>query len=128
MWKWDSEMRQLGFRRRGERFWLCERRHGLTAPDHISVFCWSERALPAGAFLVEMTEFHVTFYRGGEQLHFYYHEVLDNHWQPGGHTSRGEIQRLGLDTEELRAAADVVAEALAEALGGLLLPRRGEDG
>jgi hypothetical protein len=126
MWRWDSKLRKVGFRRRGERFWLCERRHGLLGDDHLSVFSWSEQALPGGAFLVELTEFHVTFYRGGEQLHFYYHEMLDNHWQPAGHTSRTEIRRLGLDPNLLRAEADGIAEALAEALGGALLSREEE--
>jgi hypothetical protein len=70
-----------------------------------------------------VTEFHVTFYRGGEHLHFYYHETSDNHWQPAGHTSHNEIRRLGLEVGALRAQADGVAEALVEALGGALLAR-----
>jgi hypothetical protein len=127
MWKHESEMRRLGFRRRGERYWQCERRHGLAGHDHVSVFPWSELTLPGGALLVELTEFHVTFYRGGEHLHFYYHEMHANEWLPAGHTSANELRRVGLDPAELRGAADGIALALALALGGLLLPR-GEGG
>src|SRR5436305_487698 len=64
------------------------------------------------------TEFHVTLARSGENLHFYYHEHDDNEWVPGGHTSGGEIARLGLSPAGLRAQADGVASALASALGG----------
>jgi hypothetical protein len=123
MWQWDGAMRAAGFRRRGERFWVCERRYGLRGHDHLAVFAWSEQRLPGGAVLVELTEFHVTYYRGGEPLHFYYHETAENHWQPGGHTSRAELGRLGLDLEELRGGADAVAGRLARALGGVLLGR-----
>ena len=123
MWKHESDMRQLGFRRRGDRYWQCERRHGLGGYDHLSVFSWSEQLLPGGAFLVELTEFHVTFYRGGEHLHFYYHEMHPNEWLPAGHTSLNEIRRLGLDPFELRETADAVALGLVLALGGVLLPR-----
>jgi hypothetical protein len=122
MWRWDDDMRRLGFRRRGERYWQCERRYGLSGHDHVSVFSWSEQSLP-GAFAVELTEFHVTFYRGGEHLHFYYHEMADNNWQPAGHTSVNEIARLGLSAAELRAAANAVAQELVAALGGVLLGR-----
>lgn len=116
-------MRQLGFRRRGERYWSCERRYGLAGHDHVSVFSWSEQAVPGGRFAVEMTEFHVTFYRGGEHLHFYYHEMGDNAWQPAGHTSANELARLALDAAALRAGADAVARALVAALGGAWLGR-----
>src|SRR5438874_13480322 len=124
MWQWDIDLRQLGFRRRGDGYWQCERRHGLERNDHLSVFSWSEQTLPGGRFLVELTEFHVTFYRGGEHLHFYYHELLDNHWQPAGHTSVNEIHRLGLDPEELRALADDIAAEVVFALDGVLLARK----
>lgn len=123
MWLYDLELQRLGFRRKGDRYWQCERRLGLTGHDHLSVFSWAEQRLPAGRFLVELTEFHVTFYRGGEHLHFYYHEMADNHWQPSGHTTPLEVQRLGLDVPALRALADCIALALAESLGGVLLPR-----
>lgn len=126
MWLWDDDLRRLGFRRRGDRVWLCERRHGLEGHDHLSLFSWSEQTLPGGRHLVEMTEFHVTFYRGGEHLHFYFHEMADNEWQPAGHTSRNEIVRLGLDLETLREHADDVARRFIVELGGVVLLR--EDG
>ena len=128
MWLHDVELSSLGFRRKGDRYWQCERRFGLGGWDHLSVFSWGEQRLPAGRFLVELTEFHVTFYRGGEHLHFYYHEQLDDHWQPVGHTSRNEIRRLGLEPDDLRGEADAVALALVEALGGVLLPREERPG
>jgi hypothetical protein len=128
MWRWDGELGRIGFRRRGERFWLCERRYGLVGSDHVSVFSWSEQSLPGGTFLVEVTEFHVTLYRGGEHLHFYYHEMLDNQWHPAGHTSGAEIRRLGLDPERLRDQADLIAAVLAEALGGGPAPREAGEG
>src|SRR3954466_15340364 len=120
MWQNDAQMSELGFRRRGERYWRCDRRHGLSGDDHVSVFCWSELRR-SGRFLVELTEFHVTFYRGGERLHFYYHEHDDNHWRHEGNTSHNEIRRLGLEPAALRAEAEEVAGALAAALGGTLL-------
>jgi hypothetical protein len=126
MWRWDDDLRQLGFRRCGDRYWQCQRRHGLDGHDHLSVFSWSEQALPGGRFLVELTEFHVTFHRSGEHLHFYYHELLENHWQPVGYTSHNEIRRLRLDPSELRRLADAVAGQFVAALGGVLLGREGQ--
>jgi hypothetical protein len=128
MWQWDDDMRRLGFRRKGERFWLCERRFGLGEGDHLSVFSWGEQAIPGaggGRFLVELTEFHVTLTRGGENLHFYYHEYRENEWLPAGHTSGGEIRRLGLDPAALRAEADAIAAEFVAALGGVYHPREG---
>jgi hypothetical protein len=96
MWQWDDALRQLGFRRRGERYWQCERGFGLRPVEHISIFSWSEQAIPGrrgpARFLVEVTEFHVTFLLGGEHLHFYYHEHADHEWVPAGHTSANEIR------------------------------------
>jgi hypothetical protein len=128
MWLWDHDMHRLGFRRKSDRYWWCERRYGLAEGDHVSVFSWSEQAIPTGRsrpprFLVELTEFHVTMPRGGENFHFYYHEHGENEWQPGGHTSAVEIRRVGCDPAELRAGADVIAAEVAAALGGVLLPR-----
>jgi hypothetical protein len=120
MWLWADEMRALGFRRRAERFWRCERRYGLAGPDHLSVFPWGEVRLPGGRRLVELTEFHVTYFLAGERLHFYYHEHGPGEWRPGGHTSVGEIARAGGDAEALRGRADATAASLAAALGGLL--------
>ncbi len=128
MWLHDVELSTLGFRRKGDRYWRCERRFGLDGWDHLSVWSWSEQRLGGGRFLVELTEFHVTFYRRGEHLHFYYHEVLDDHWQAAGHTSRNEIRRLGLEPDDLRGEADTVARAVVEALGGVLLAREERPG
>jgi hypothetical protein len=128
MWLWDLQLHELGFRRRSERYWQCERRYGLPESGHLSVFSWSEQSLPLrgrrSRFLVELTEFHVTFLTAVDNLHFYYHERQPNEWEPGGHTSVREILRLRCDPRELRADADAVAGALAEALAGSLLPRR----
>ncbi len=120
MWLYDLELSAVGFRRKGERYWRCDRRHGLSEHDHVSVYCWSEQRIGQGRYLVELTEFHVTFYRGGERLHFYYHDHDDNHWRHEGNTSHAEIRRLGLEPAALRAEADAVARALIEALGGIL--------
>jgi hypothetical protein len=128
MWLWDTDLRQLGFRRKSEGYWQAERCFGLGACDHLSIFSWSEQTIPGPRrapprFLVELTEFHVTFQRGGEHLHFYYHERADNEWLPAGHTSGRQIRRLGLDRAGLRAEADACATALVAALGGTYQPR-----
>src|SRR5262249_23147805 len=114
MWLWDCQLRELGFTRKADRYWLCERCYGLKGHGHLSVFSWSEQTIPGARrrrFLVEVSEFHVTLARGGENIHFYYHEHLDNTWEPGGHTSCAEIRRLDLDPQVLRAQADAIAEA-----------------
>jgi hypothetical protein len=64
MWLWESELRELGFKRKSERYWRCERRFDLPDHAHLSVFSWGEQSIPAGRsgparFLVELTEFHV---------------------------------------------------------------------
>jgi len=122
MWLWDDALRELGFRRKSDRYWLCERRYGLRGNDHVSVWSWSEQTIPAGRnrvrYLVEVTEFHVTFYLGGEHVHFYYHERAENAWAPGGHTSDAEIHRVGHDPAAARRAADAVAADLVATLGG----------
>jgi len=127
MWLWDDRLYALGFQRRAERYWQCERRFGLPVWGHLSIFSWSEQAIPLTGkrcrFLVEVTEFHVTFLAPLDNLHFYYHERQPNEWEPGGHTSVGEIVRLGRDSRELRARADAVALAVVTALDGTLLPR-----
>jgi hypothetical protein len=122
MWLWEAELRRLGFRRRSERYWRCDRRYGLGSDGHVSVFCWGELAAE-GRLLAELTEFHVTFYFGLDHVHFYYHEHHDNEWHPAGHTSGPEIRRLGRDPEALRRRADAAASDLAAALGGRLRPR-----
>jgi hypothetical protein len=129
MWLWASQLHGLGFRRRSERYWRCERHHGLPAGAHLSVFSWGEQALPSAAetirYLVELTEFHVTFVLRHEHVHFYYHERLENDWEPGGRTSSRELRRLGADVRALRARADAVAVALVAALGGTFRSRNG---
>ena len=40
MWLWDGELRRLGFRRKSERYWQCERRFGrftrqFTLPERV---------------------------------------------------------------------------------------------
>ena len=123
MWHYEGTMRTRGFRSKSDRYRQCVRRYGLRGDDHLSVYSWSEQALPDGGLLVELTEFHVTFYRGGEHLHFYYHETHDNHWQPAGHTSANEIRRLGLDVPCLRDEADAIASELVAQIGGFMIAR-----
>src|SRR5437660_9962492 len=122
MWLWASELSGLGFRRKSDGYWQCERRHGLPDGAHLSLFSWSEQARPADTgrvrFLVEVTEFHVTFVLRHEHVHFYHHERLENGWEPGGHSSTRELRRLGANVNALREDADTIAAALVEALGG----------
>ncbi len=106
MWLWEAELRERGFRRKSDRYWQCERRFGLPGSAHLSVFSWSEQTIPPGRgggrrFLVELTEFHVTFRIALEHIHFYYHERGDNEWQPCGHTSATELRRLGCEPAAL---------------------------
>jgi hypothetical protein len=128
MWLWASELNELGFRRKSEGYWRCERRFGLPPNAHLSLFSWGEHALPGAErpapLLVELAEFHVTFVLRHQHVHFYYHERLHNDWDPAGHTSRAELRRLGVNRAELRARADAVAAAVAAALGGTFYPRR----
>jgi hypothetical protein len=129
MWLWECELRSLGFRRKSERYWQCERGHELPVAAHLSVFTWSEQRIPPRAdggvrWLVELTEFHVTFQLGLEHVHFYYHEQGENDRRPAGHTSSAEIARLRESPRACRREADVIAAALVSALGGVLLPRR----
>jgi hypothetical protein len=58
-----------------------------------------------------------------DRIHFYYHELSEAAWEPGGHTSRVEIARHGADALQLRAAADLIAGRLVEKLHRRLLPR-----
>lgn len=126
MWLWESELRELGLRSKADRYWQGERRFGLPLSAHLSVYAWSEQVLPGAALrLVELSAFHVTFEIGLENIHFYYHENLENEWQPGGHTSRAEIRRLGCDLRELRETADTIAAAFVAALKGVYQPRGG---
>jgi hypothetical protein len=124
MWLWENELRELGFRRKGERYWLCGRRFGLHEDDHLSVVSWCEQTILAGRrgrprYLIELTEFHVTLCIGHENVHFYFHESGENEWGPAGHTSSAEIRRLGHDPCALQGVADRVAGAFVAALGGV---------
>jgi hypothetical protein len=132
MWLWDNELRRLGFRRKSDRYWRCDRRFGLGNDDHLSIWSWSEQTIRdrrrrGVRYLVELTEFHVTFERRGENLHFYYHEWAENGWEPGGHTSRREIRRTGCAPGTLRHAAAVVAGEFIRALGGSMRTRARAD-
>jgi hypothetical protein len=128
MWQWDNELYERGFRRRSERYWQCVRGHGLPVDAHLSLFSWAEQTLPGRhkgqhRYLVEVTEFHVTFLIGIDHLHFYYHERWHNDWKPAGHTSGGELLRLGLVPAQWRQRADEVAARLVASLAGTLYPR-----
>jgi hypothetical protein len=127
VWLWASELHEVGFRRKSDRYWQCAQRYGLPAEAHLSVFAWGEHgvAAEAGAArqLVEVSTFHITFEIGRENIHFYYHERSDNEWAPAGHTSAAEIARLDCVARDLRHAADEIAAALVAALGGTLHPR-----
>ncbi len=128
MWLWESELRELGFKRKSPSYWQCERGFGLQPAAHLSVYSWSEQAVASERkgpllCLVEVSAFHVTFELGLENFHFYYHEILENEWQPAGHTSSGEICRLGCDPVVLRYMADESALALVEALKAVFRPR-----
>ena len=129
MWLWAIELHELGFRRQSDRYWLCERRYGLPADAHLSVFA-DAQSVPGerrgSRLLLEVSAFHVTFEIGRENIHFYYHESLETAWEPGGHTSAGEIERIGCDLYELRTAADPIAVLVVAALRGTYRPR--EDG
>ncbi len=129
MWLWAVELHELGFRRRSDRYWQCERRFGLPEQAHLSIFA-SEQRIPAGKgrkrCLVELAAFHVTFEIDRDNVHFYYHERLDNEWEAGGHTSAGEMARLGQElarrfaavhpTKVLTAETSAIAPALAAAM------------
>jgi len=123
VWIWDEHLQRLGFRRRSDRYWQCQQRYGLSPIDHMSIFSWSEQRIARSRFHVELTEFHVTLARKGEFLHWYYHEHELNAWQPGGHTSVAELERLGLDVTRLRGEADEIAAEFIAALDGVLLTR-----
>jgi hypothetical protein len=128
VWLWESELREQGFRRKSERYWQCKRRFGLGPDEYLSLFSLGEQTLPGGRggsvrFVVELTEFHVTFRVGFEHVHYYYHERQENEWEPGGHTSAAKVRRLGLDSAALRARADAIAAEFIALLGGACRPR-----
>ena len=126
MWLWASELHALGFRRKSDGYWQCERRFGLSDDEHLSVFTWGEHPVPGSGgacWLIEVSTFHVTFEIGSDNVHFYYHEMSENGWRPAGHTSSAEIRRLGHRPKELRRTADAIARRVVEALGGMWHPR-----
>lgn len=116
---WTNELKRLGFRDRGNRYWRCDRGYGLNAGTHLSLYLWTEHArLSPLLACYEFAEFHVTFEVPRHNLHFYYHEFLPVVWQAGGHTSTVEIARLGLDVSVLRESADRIAGNVIAAFGG----------
>ena len=38
MWLWHDDLQRLGFRRRSERYWRCDRHYGLGEDAYLSVF------------------------------------------------------------------------------------------
>lgn len=127
MWLWGCELRQLGLRRLSPRYWQCERRYGLPADAYLSVFAHAEerqaRSRSAAPERFDICAFHVTFCLGVDRVHFYFHEVAEGIWEPGGHTSATEIRRYRREPAQLRAVADQVAEAVLSALGLKLMHR-----
>jgi hypothetical protein len=130
MWLWEFELRQLGFRQRSDGYWRCEQRYGLPAEAYLSLFTSGQLDLcpedmPARRRIVEFSAFHVTIPLGMDRIHFYYHEVSETAWGPGGHTSSVEIARHGADPVQLRHEADRIAGRLVKMLKTSVLPRRG---
>ena len=122
---WTDELRQLGFRQKSDRYWHCAGGYGLDDQSHLSVFLWTCHArLSQQVACFQICEFHVTFERAGHNLHFYYHELRDNEWTAGGHTSTREITTLGLETGILLTAADEIANQFVGAINGILLSNR----
>jgi hypothetical protein len=128
MWLGNGELHRVGFRRRSERYWQCEGRFGLPEHAYISIFLNTKhdalrRGRRADRGLVEVSAFHVTFRLEVDRVHFYYHELTEQTWEPGGHTAWVEIERHGVEPEELRQQADAIASAVVRALRGAFLPR-----
>jgi hypothetical protein len=119
----------LGLRRLSPRYWQCESRYGLHGGAYLSVFSYAEERQPtaaaAGRERFDICAFHVTFCLGVDRVHFYYHELAEGVWEPGGHTSGAEIRRYRREPAELRALADRVAAEFLAALGMKLMPRDG---
>lgn len=127
MWLWYDDLRALGFKEQSPGYWQCERGHGLPGGVHLSIFPWSRPGRSrrgAAVTRFEISAFHVTFEIGGDNVHFYYHEMHADGWEPGGHTSAREIRRLRRQPRDLKRVADGIAEALVAALGGQYHVRR----
>jgi hypothetical protein len=128
MWLWAGQLHSLGFRRLGEFYWQCEVGYSLGADSYLSLFAHTldgrprRRARSVRQWL-EVAAFHVTFCLGVDRVHFYYHEVGDGIWEPGGHTSSGEIRRHGVEPGPLRHSADATASEFLAVLNGRLLAR-----
>ncbi len=127
MWLWYSELQKRGFRRLSERYWQCERGYGLPVGAYLSLFpdACERMVFAGGCERFEVCAFHVTFCLGVDRVHFYYHEYDNGIWEPGGHTSRGEILRYNVGPDGLRNVADQIATELIEAFGMSLLERDG---
>ena len=127
MWLWVCELHQRGLRRLSASYWQCERRYGLPDGAYLSLFVQvGEKQRTAGVVgreRLDVAAFHVTFCLGVDRVHFYFHEVAEGVWEPGGHTSALEIRRYRREPAELRAVADRVAGEFLSALGMQLLPR-----
>lgn len=124
MWLWKCELHRLGFRERSADYWQCERRFGLPENAYLSVWIHArEREHHLGRELLDVSAFHVTFQLDVDRVHFYFHEVGDHVWEPGGHTSSTEIRRHGVEPSLLRDLADDCAALLVAQWGGELLDR-----
>jgi hypothetical protein len=131
MWLWACELHQLGLRRLSASYWQCERRYGLPDGAYLSVFSHASEkqhtAGTAGRERLDVAAFHVTVCLGVDRVHFYFHEVAEGVWEPGGYTSALEIRRYCREPAELRALADRVVGEFLSALGMQLLPRGGAE-
>jgi hypothetical protein len=131
MWLWACELNQLGLRRLSASYWQCERRYSLPDGAYLSVFSHAGEKQhttgAAGRERLDVAAFHVTFCLGMDRVHFYFHEVAEGVWEPGGHTSALEIRRYRREPAELRAVADRVAGEFLSALGMQLLLRNRDD-
>jgi len=127
MWLWTCELKQLGFKRKSDRYFQCARGYGLNEGEfgksefcdgqYISLFLWTQNSR-ANATCFELSEFHITMQLGGHNIHFYFHEKMANVWEHGGHTSSAEIHLLGYDANELCRIATVIATNFIGSLQG----------
>jgi hypothetical protein len=128
MWLFEHELQAIGFRPRAGRYWQCEGRYGLPPHGYLSLFISGKhtdagRSRPPAGQRVELSTFHVTFQLDVDRIHFYYHEMGEGVWEPGGHTSWLEIERHRFQPRQLRRQTDQIAGSLITALGGVLAPR-----